>query len=83
MIDTRPCTHQRSWTAGELETDIYRLCDSAQTPAALLKQLSTQRGTGISMEEAEPAIEALCHAKVLLRLNGKPLGVGVSGKDPC
>ena len=81
IVDTRPCTHQRSWTAGELEAAFYRLCDSAQTPAALLKQLSTRCGTEVSMQEVEPAIETLCHAKVLLRLNGKLLGVGVNGRS--
>jgi len=31
------------------------------------------------MQEVEPAIEALCHTKVLLRLNGKLLGVDNAG----
>jgi ribosomal peptide maturation radical SAM protein 1 len=78
FFDTRPCAHRRSWTAGELEAEVYRLCDSAQTPAGLLKQLSTRRGTEVSMQEIEPAIETLCRTKVLLRLNGKLLGVGVN-----
>jgi magnesium-protoporphyrin IX monomethyl ester (oxidative) cyclase len=80
IVDTRPCARQRSWTAGELESDIYRQCDSAQTLTSLLKQLSTRQGTEVSMQEVEPAIETLCEAKVLLRLNGKLLAVGVNGK---
>ncbi len=82
FVDTRPCARQRSWITGELEAEIYRLCDSAQTPAALSKQLSARRGTEVSMPEVEPAIETLCRAKVLLRLNGKLLGVGVNGIGP-
>ena len=79
IVDTRPCAHQRSWTVGALEAEVYRLCDSAHTPAALLQQLSTRRGTEVAMQEAAPAIETLCHAKVLLPLNGKLLGLGVRG----
>jgi ribosomal peptide maturation radical SAM protein 1 len=82
IVDTRPCAPHRSWIAGALEAEVYRLCDAAQTPAALLKQLSTRRGTEVAMQEVAPAIETLCHAKVLLSLNGKLLGIGVNGKDP-
>ena len=82
ILDTRPCAQQRSWMTGELEADIYHLCDSAQTPAALLRGLSARRGTEVSMQEAEPAIENLCRNNVLLRLNGKLLGVGVNGGGP-
>ena len=62
-----------------MESDIYRHCDSAQTVPSLLKQLSAARGTEISMQEVEPAIEILCDAKVLLGLSGKLLAVGVNG----
>ena len=77
VVDTRPCARQRTWTSGELEAEVYRLCDSAQTPASVLRQLSEQRGTEVSVSEVEAAIETLCHAKVALRVNGKLLGVGV------
>src|SRR5262245_23443731 len=80
IVDTRPGAPQRSWIAGALEAEVYRLCDTAQTPTALLKQLSTRRGTEVSMQEVAPAIETLCHAKVLLPLHGKLLGIGVTGK---
>ena len=78
FVDTRPCANQRSWTAGEMEAEVYRLCDCAQTPAALMKQLSARRDTEVSMEEVERAIEKLCRENVLLSLNGKLLGVGVN-----
>jgi ribosomal peptide maturation radical SAM protein 1 len=77
VVDTRPCARQRTWTSGELEAEVYRLCDSAQTPASVLRQLSEQRGTEVSVSEVEAAIETLCHTKVALRVNGKLLGVGV------
>jgi len=73
IVDTRPCAYRRNWTAGELESDIYRLCDSAQTVGSLSKQLS------ISVQEIEPAIENLCDAKVVMRLNGRLLAIGVNG----
>ena len=44
FFDTRPCANQRNWTAEALEADVYRLCDSAQTPAAVNHELNTQRG---------------------------------------
>lgn len=78
FFDTRPCAPRRAWTAGELEAGVYRLCDSAQTTATLLSQLSHQRGSEVSLQEVEPAITALCDAKVLLPLNGKLLSLGVN-----
>jgi ribosomal peptide maturation radical SAM protein 1 len=82
FFDTRSCARRRSWTAGELESEIYRQCDSAQTPAALLSRLSQQPGGAVALSDdnidLEPAIAALCDAKVLLRLNGKLLSLGVS-----
>jgi hypothetical protein len=78
IVDTRPCAHTRSWIADELESDIYRLCDSAQTPAGILKQLDLQCEREISHEEVEAAIQRLCENHLLLRLNGKLLGLGVN-----
>src|SRR5258708_28815450 len=72
FFDTRPGARRRDWTTGELEADVYRLCDTAQTSAALLNQLSKPA------HDVEPAIAALCEATVLLRLNGKLLAVAVN-----
>lgn len=81
ILDTRPCAYQTGWTLRDLEAELYRLCDCALTPAALLEQLSTRRGTKVFMEEVQPAIESLCRAKLLLRLNHKLLSIGVSTKN--
>jgi magnesium-protoporphyrin IX monomethyl ester (oxidative) cyclase len=81
FLDTRPCARQRSWTAGELESEVYRLCDSAQAHPALMKHRFMQRGAPVSIEEIEQAIETLCRAKVLLSLNDKLLAVGVNVTD--
>lgn len=78
VFDTRPCARRQRWTADELETEVYRLCDSAQTEAALLSQLSQRSAKEISIPEAEHAIARLCDSKVLLPLNGKFLSIGVS-----
>jgi ribosomal peptide maturation radical SAM protein 1 len=77
IVDTRPCAHQRTWTSGELEAAVYRLCDSAQTPASVLTQLSARRGMEVSAPEVDAAIAALCDTKVMLRVNGRLLGIGV------
>jgi ribosomal peptide maturation radical SAM protein 1 len=76
FFDTRPCAMQRSWIAEGLEADVYRLCDSAQSPSALLQQLSAQRE--VSPPEFQAAIDHLVELKVLLSLNGKLLGLAVS-----
>lgn len=76
IVDTRPVAHQQNWTAGEMEAEVYRLCDSAQTPSALLKQISARRE--FTMEEIQRAIQTLCGARVMLQLNGKLIGLGVS-----
>ena len=70
FVDTRPCAIQRTWTIEGLEADIYRLCDSARTPAALKSQLST--------EDLEPAINNLLTTQVLLSMNDKLLALGVN-----
>jgi hypothetical protein len=76
---TRPCAQQRNWTASEVEAEVYRACDVAQTPGAVLTHVSARRGAEVAQEEIESSIETLCHNKVLLRLNGKLLGLGVRG----
>lgn len=78
FVDTRPCAVRGSWTAGELESEVYRACDSAQTPSSLLKRGFTRGGTPVSTREVEQAIESLRRAKVLVSLSGKLLAVGVS-----
>lgn len=78
FVDTRPCAVQGSWTAGELESEVYRACDSAQTPSSLLKRSFTRGGTPVSTHEVEQAIEFLRRARVLVPLGGKLLAVGVA-----
>lgn len=77
FFDTRPCARQRSWTTNEIESEIYRRCDPAQTQAALLAQVS-QAGRNVSIGEFDSAIAELCRARVLLSLNGKLLSLGVN-----
>jgi len=77
ILDTRPGARESHWTASGLEAEVCRLCDSGQSSSALLKALSA-RGIQVSMAELDGAIEALCAAKVILRLNGKLLGLAVN-----
>jgi ribosomal peptide maturation radical SAM protein 1 len=82
IVDTRQVALRRDWTAGELEAEVYRLCDSVQTPAALTRQIAARRDRdgAVLVEEVRTAIQTLCEAKVLLQINGKLLGIGVT--DP-
>jgi hypothetical protein len=77
IVDTRPIAHRRDWMAGEMEAEVYRLCDSAQTPASLMKQISARRGGEVSAEQVQTAIQTLCDARIILQMNGKLLGLGV------
>ena len=72
FFDTRPCAIQRSWIVEGLEADIYRLCDSARSLAALKSQL------GVSKEDMELASDNLLDTKVLLSVNDKLLALGVN-----
>ncbi len=74
FFDTRRCAIQRSWIVEGLEADIYRLCDSARSHAALKSQL----GREVSNEDLELAIDNLLNTKVLLSLNDKLLAIGVN-----
>jgi magnesium-protoporphyrin IX monomethyl ester (oxidative) cyclase len=78
FTDTRPCARRSNWTADGLQAELYRLCDSAQSPGVLIQKLSSVRGAELAMEEIEPAIESLLDSKVLLSLNGKLLSIGVN-----
>ena len=78
FIDTRPCTSDTFWIAGEIEAALYRLCDTAQTTQALLKQLSIQEGSEVTLNDIQPAIDTLCRARVLLPISGKLLGIGIN-----
>ena len=71
FFDTRPCAILRSWTIEGLEAEIYRLCDSARTHAALKSQLS-------ATDDPEPAIDNLLNSKVLLSMNDKLLALGTA-----
>jgi hypothetical protein len=76
--DTRPIALHQDWIAGETESQVFRLCDSAQTPAALLKQISTLRAAEVPINEIENAIQILCDAKVMLLMNGKLISLGIN-----
>jgi len=72
FVDTRPVARRREWFAGELESKVYRLCDTAQAPAAILRQISADG------DRVQQAIGTLCEAKLLLAVNGKLLGIAVA-----
>src|SRR4030095_539300 len=71
FFDTRPDSRKGSWTAEGLAAEIYRLCESAQTSAGLIRQLSEQRSAEVTMQELQPAIDGLVESRALLSLNGK------------
>jgi hypothetical protein len=68
-------SHKYFW-ADPLTAEIYRLCDSAQTPAGLDQRLAS-RGASATTQEIESALTELLEAKVLLSPKGKLLALGV------
>lgn len=76
FTDTRPCARSRNWTATETESSLYRLCDTAQSPSSLQKQLAT------SPKDFHSAVESLGDAQVLLSMNGKLLALAVRLPHP-
>jgi magnesium-protoporphyrin IX monomethyl ester (oxidative) cyclase len=77
VVDTRRIASRREWVANELQTEIHGLCDSAQTAAALHKQIAARHGAEVSPAEIDEAIGALCDAKIVLPMNGKLLALGI------
>jgi ribosomal peptide maturation radical SAM protein 1 len=77
IVDTRPVAKQRNWSAGEIEAEVYRCCDSAQTSASVTKRISA-KGAEYSVEKIKAAIQTLCDATVLLNMNGKLLSLGIA-----
>lgn len=80
LLDTRPNAPVQRWTLEGLAMDVYRLCNSAQTPAALHRKLSAQHPTPLSLEDVETRANALCKAGLMLRWHNKLLALAVA--DP-
>jgi ribosomal peptide maturation radical SAM protein 1 len=78
VVDSRGIAPRRVWTTDGLEAEVYRLCDSAQTPAGIMKQISARYNAEVSPEDVEASIRTLCDAKVLLQMNGRLLSLGVT-----
>jgi magnesium-protoporphyrin IX monomethyl ester (oxidative) cyclase len=78
FVDTRSIARQQSWTAGELEAEVYRACDYARSPAAVIQHISMTQEADASVEDIQSAIHTLCEAKLLLSINGKLISVGVA-----
>jgi hypothetical protein len=78
FIDSRPCAARDTWTVGGLEAAIYRLCDTAQTPAALAQQLRADAAWGVTAPEVESAIRTLLDYRVVLSMKGRVVALAVS-----
>jgi magnesium-protoporphyrin IX monomethyl ester (oxidative) cyclase len=78
VVDTRRIARRREWVANELQTEIHGLCDSAQTAAALHKQVAVRHSAELSPAKIDQAIGDLCDAKILLSMNGKLLALGIA-----
>lgn len=76
VVDTRRIASRSEWIADELETEVYGLCDAAQSPAALGRQIATRHGAEVSESRMDAAIRSLCDAKILLPMHGKLLALG-------
>ena len=78
VVDTRPIATRRQWVAGELQAEVHSLCDTAQTPASVHKQIAARHGAEIPECEIAAAIGELCDAKILLDMHGKLLALGIN-----
>ena len=78
IFDTRLVSRQRTWAAREHETKVDRFCDSARTPAAVIKESSGAQDMIAQVEDVQSAIQKLCESNVLLPINGKLLSLGVA-----
>lgn len=78
LTDTRPCAVDRQFTLSGLAYTIYKACDQALTPQALVQAL---RPSGCSWADIEPVVAELCRRKLLLALNDRLLSLAV--KEPA
>jgi ribosomal peptide maturation radical SAM protein 1 len=83
LVDTRPGAQVPHWIVDGLAMAVYRLCDRVQTPRSLQRHLREQQSEEVTPQAVNAAVEALCRATVLLRLDGKLLSLGVSGHGPA
>ena len=83
FLDSRPCATRVTWTVGGLEAAVYRLCDSAQTSAALAQRLSAGEGRDVTVPDVETALRSLLDRKVVLSLKGRVLALAVPRTPNC
>jgi magnesium-protoporphyrin IX monomethyl ester (oxidative) cyclase len=81
ITDTRPCAVEPELKLEGLAYQVYKACDQALTPKALLRTLETQFGLTCSWDEVEPVVAELRECKLTLELNGRILSLAV--KEPC
>lgn len=77
FVDSRACAAHATWTAGGLDAAVYRLCDSAQTSAALAQHISAKEARDVSVPDVESAIQHLLERRVVLSAKGRVLSLGV------
>jgi ribosomal peptide maturation radical SAM protein 1 len=77
--DTRKCRLQPEQVLEGLAAQIYRVCDKALRPDAILKELTALGVQHRGWEEVGAAVQALCDQKLLLGLDGWYLSLAVKG----
>ena len=78
VTDTRRVARRREWVANELQSEVYGLCDSAQSAASIQKQIAGRHGAEVAETAVAEAIGALRDRKLLLPIQGKLLALGTS-----
>jgi magnesium-protoporphyrin IX monomethyl ester (oxidative) cyclase len=80
VLDTRACAPARRVTLEGAEADVYRGCDSAVSGSDLKARLA--RAGRASADQVDAALSRLLERRVVLKIHGKYLALGVPGELP-
>lgn len=77
VVDTRPCRADSRHVWEGLARDVYRACDRALAPSALLRALSAERGAPVEWEEVQPILAEFRCRRLILEIDGCWLALAV------
>ncbi|RMH19772.1 MAG: RiPP maturation radical SAM protein 1 [Acidobacteria bacterium] len=79
--DSRPCARAGRFTLEGRARAVYRLCDRARAPAALVRALAAEEGAELAWRDVAPTVAALCRTRLMMLREGRYLSLAVDG-DP-
>jgi ribosomal peptide maturation radical SAM protein 1 len=82
VLDTRSCARECRYELCGLQRKLYLLFENAPTSASIPESYAARYGEAYPAEEAETAIRGLLDWGIVLKMDGRMVGLGVPGDNP-